>query len=109
MIYLIAILWGLLACVQGYAVEVVKGNISHLKNGREPNAGACLFPALPAVPLMSVFIAWLIELFIPTYSIEIFLIGLSVMSIILLISFISARLEYLRLIKTKKSQNENGA
>jgi len=53
MIYLIATLWGLVACVQGYAGEVVNGNISHMKNGREPNAGACLFPALRAVPMMS--------------------------------------------------------
>ena len=39
------------SCAAGFYAETVAGNIRHLKNGREPNAGAAIFPTIPLVPM----------------------------------------------------------
>src|SRR5262249_40038460 len=52
MIYLIAILLSLVVCWQGVASGVTRGNITHLKAGRLPNAGVAIFPVVPVVQLV---------------------------------------------------------
>ena len=44
-----------------WASEVVSGNIIHLKNGREPNAGAALFPYIPVAPLLFCGFTWMLQ------------------------------------------------
>jgi hypothetical protein len=75
MIYIIAVILGLLECVKGFLSEVTKGNIIHLKNGRRPNAGAALFPSIPFVPFFYVVIAWALRVAVHGYAVWI-LIGL---------------------------------
>ncbi len=57
---LLAALWTV-ATFLGFAIEVTSGNIRHVENGREPNAGAALFPNIPCVPLLFVGLAWLLD------------------------------------------------
>jgi len=61
MTYAIAILISLVSCVIGFRLEVVQGNIRHVKNGRNPEAGAAIFPTVPLVPLFYVGAMWLIN------------------------------------------------
>ena len=42
-------------------LEATKGNIVHVKNGREPNAGAAIFPGIPCIPFAGVLLAWLLN------------------------------------------------
>ena len=45
--------------------EVTIGNINHIKNGREPNAGAAIFPTIPFVPLIILLITWGLNKLLP--------------------------------------------
>jgi hypothetical protein len=47
MVYLLAILFSLVASVQTFASEITAGKIGHVENGREPKAGAAIFPTIP--------------------------------------------------------------
>ena len=51
------------------ASEALRGNITHLKNGREPNAGACILPTIPCVPLFFCLIAWGLDRFFEQHAI----------------------------------------
>lgn len=68
MIYVIAVILGLGACVQSFLSEITAGNITHLKNGRPPNAAAALFPLIPSVPLFFVGAAWTLQTFVPEHA-----------------------------------------
>ena len=54
MTYMMAVFISLVSCFIGFGLEVVQGNIRHVKNGREPNAGAAMFPTVVVVPLFTV-------------------------------------------------------
>jgi len=71
MLYLLAVIFSLVACVQSFASEIMAGNIEHLENGRLPNAGAAIFPLIPVLPLFAVGAAWLIQSLIPHYAVRI--------------------------------------
>jgi hypothetical protein len=68
MIYLIAIIFSLAICVQVAASEVVQGNVTHLKHGRESNAGVALFPMIPFFQLLLLGIAWILEYVVPSLA-----------------------------------------
>ena len=51
-----------------FSSEVTNGNIAHLENGREPNAGAAMFPTIPIVPLMFLAVTWFAYVLIPDYA-----------------------------------------
>jgi hypothetical protein len=104
MTYLLAVLLGLIMCVESFASEVTRGNIVHLKNDREPNAGAALFPLIPAVPLLFVGFAWILQVVVPLYSIWI-LIGFPlVLSVFWAVSFAKLRLELKRTISVYRDK-----
>jgi hypothetical protein len=42
----------------GGVSEITAGNITHIKNGRNPDAGASLFPAIPTIQIIAVLFAW---------------------------------------------------
>ncbi len=42
----------------GFISEVTAGNITHLKNGRKPEAGATVFPTIPIMQLLTVLVTW---------------------------------------------------
>ncbi len=52
LLYILLAVLSLGFCVVGFYSEVVNGNIRHLKNGREPNAGAAIFPTIPLIPII---------------------------------------------------------
>jgi len=58
MLYLGLVILALISCGVGFGLEVVTGNIAHIKNGREPNAGAAILPAIPIIPATYVLAAW---------------------------------------------------
>jgi hypothetical protein len=68
MIFVIAFVLGLATCAQSLLSEVTTGNITHLKNGRPPNAGAALFPLIPIVPLLFLGATWVLQSFVPEYA-----------------------------------------
>jgi hypothetical protein len=45
----------------GFPLEIIHGNIRHLENGREANAGAAIFPGLLVIPIFYVVAAWLLN------------------------------------------------
>ena len=61
MTYLIAIIFSLVSCFIGFNLEITKGNITHVRNGRKPEAGASIFPTIPLVPLFYCGAMWLIN------------------------------------------------
>jgi hypothetical protein len=58
MLYIALVALSLVSCGISFAYEIVSGNITHIKCGREPNAGAAILPAILLVPALYVLIAW---------------------------------------------------
>ncbi len=100
MIYILAILFGLTVCVQSFLSEVTAGNIGHLRNGREPNAGAALFPTFPFIPLLFVVIAWILQMF-TQWAIWIFVVSFLALSVFWAIGFAKLKAEFNRLVATQ--------
>jgi hypothetical protein len=96
MVYLLAIILSVIICVFAFASEVTAGNIGHLRNGRQPNAGAALFPLIPSIQLLAVAIAWLLEKITPEYTIWILLSGFLVITVLWALSFVKLRAEFAR-------------
>lgn len=61
MIYAMAIIISLFSCFIGFILEVKEGNVRHLKNGRKPEVGAAIVPAIPLVPLFYCGAVWIID------------------------------------------------
>lgn len=57
--YFLVVLASIVFAFLGFAIEVAQGNISHVENGREPNAGFALFPVIPFLPMLFVAAVWL--------------------------------------------------
>ena len=58
MMYALVILISIIACVLGFLSEVTVCNATHIKNGRKPEAGASIFPAIPMMQILAVLLAW---------------------------------------------------
>jgi len=69
MIYLIAVILGLVACVQSWAGETTEQNLIHVRNGRPPNAGFLLVPAIPIYPMLAIGVAWVLDWLTPQFAI----------------------------------------
>jgi hypothetical protein len=104
MTYLLAVLLGLIMCAESFASEVTRGNIDHLKNGREPNAGAALFPLIPFVPLLFVGFAWILQAVVPLYAIWVLIGSPLVISVFWAVSFAKLRLELKRTVSVYKDE-----
>ena len=98
MIYLVAFVLSLIFCIQSFAIEILNGNIGHLKNGRPPNAGAALFPAIPFIPVMALGATWLLQTFLPQAAWWIVLGAFVLYTIIWLRDFRKLQLEFRRLM-----------
>jgi hypothetical protein len=59
--YIAVALLGIVLTFLNFDLEVLRGNISHLRNGRAPNAGAAVFPSLPLNPILLAGLAWLLD------------------------------------------------
>lgn len=100
MIYLLAIFLSLVVSAQGFASEITAGNISHLKHGRQPNAGAAIFPVIPVFQFLAAGVAWLLQAFVPGYAVWI-LVGLFLgFSAFWTVSFVRLRAELQRRLKS---------
>jgi len=58
MIYVAFVILSFVSCYVGFLLEAVESNIRHVENGRKPNAGAAIFPAIPLVPLAYIVAIW---------------------------------------------------
>jgi|GEM_PF-1860580 hypothetical protein len=94
MIYIITVIAALVLSFMMLASEALNGNITHLKNGREPNAGACIFPTIPCVPLFFCFISWIVEKFLKEYSIAIMLIVFAALYGLWVVGFMKLKSEF---------------
>src|SRR4051812_49091373 len=94
MIYLLTILLSLVVSAQCFASEVTAGNITHLKNGRQPNAAAAIFPAIPVCQLLAIGLAWLIQALVPRYAVWIIASLFLVFSLFWVFSFLRLRAEF---------------
>ncbi len=101
MIYLIAVILSLAACVMSFASEVTTGNVGHIENGRPPNAGAAIFPMIPILPLLAVSVAWFLQSLVPAHAISIlggaFLLFLCLWAV----SFVRLRVRFQRLLTSQ--------
>ncbi len=61
MTYLIAIVISLVSCIIGFILEIAEGNVTHVRNGRKPEAGVSLVPTIPMVPLFYCGAMWIIN------------------------------------------------
>lgn len=97
MIYLLAILFSLIVSFQCFASEITAGNIKHIKNGRQPNAGAALFPVTPLFQLLAVGAAWLLDTFMHRYAIWVLIGSFLTLSVFWTCSFIKLKTEFDRI------------
>jgi hypothetical protein len=56
-LYSVLVLLSLCECLSSCAAEVAGSNISHINNGRKPDAGCSIFPIVPIVPVIYVLVA----------------------------------------------------
>ena len=61
MTYAIVATIGVIVAFMGFAIEIADGNITHVRNGREPNAGAAIFPSIPFFPALAAGVSWLLD------------------------------------------------
>lgn len=108
MIYLLAAILGFVTCIMSFVSEITAGNICHLKNGRQPNAGAALFPTLPVIPFLVIGAAWLLRTFIPTHAILLLAGSFLIFVCIRAVSFVRLRGQIHRLIASRSDQNQLG-
>lgn len=59
--YGLVVALAVLSCFVGFALQITRGNLVHLRNGRQPNARAALFPDIPCVPLTYAVATWALE------------------------------------------------
>jgi hypothetical protein len=59
--YVAVIVASLIVTVFGFSLEITAGNIGHVRNGREPNAGAAIFPSIPFNPAFAIGLSWLLN------------------------------------------------
>jgi hypothetical protein len=109
MVYFIAVFLGFVACVQGFLSEITSGNITHLKNGRPPNARAALFPSIPFVPLVFVGVAWILRMVILEYATWILLGAFFTLSLFWAVSFARLVAELRRIEATANNTNDHAA
>jgi len=57
-LYFLIIAISLALSVMSFISEITEGNITHIKNGRKPEAGAAIFPTIPFIPIILVLVAW---------------------------------------------------
>ena len=57
-LYIAVFVASIISVGMGFNLEVVQGNIRHIENCREPNAGAAIFPTIPVIPIVYLLIVW---------------------------------------------------
>jgi hypothetical protein len=96
MTYLLAVVLSLIVSFYVFASEVTAGNIRHLQNGREPNAGAAVFPTVPLLQMLAVGLAWFLERVTPEFAIWGLVGGFLVLSVRWAVSIAKLKAELIR-------------
>jgi hypothetical protein len=109
MIYFLAIILSLVAALMSFASEITAGNICHLENGREPNAGAAMLPTIPLLPLFAIGFAWLLRAVIPERATSILLGAFLLFVCLWSISFVRLRIRFRRLSAIHSQSKQSGA
>jgi hypothetical protein len=107
MVYVLALVLSVLACAQTVASAIVAGNIFHVENGREPNAGVSLLPMIPLFQLVALGIAWSLNRLIPSMAIEVFLGVYVAFSAAWLVSFKRSKAELDRVLTDARHARGN--
>ena len=106
MIYLLALILGFAACFMSFASEIMAGNIRHLKQGRQPNAGAAMFPTVPVVPLLAMGAAWLLRVFFPGHAVSIFVGSFLLFARLWTVSLLRLRDQFHRIRNSARNAND---
>ncbi len=101
MIYLVAIVVSFALCLMMYASEITQGNITHIENGREPVAGASVFPTFPVVQVLCLGAAYGLNLWSPDRAILIGMIVFAVLFLVWVVSFFMLRAKYATITKAQ--------
>ena len=64
MSYIIVIVLSLISSILNFKLEIIESNITHIKNGREPNASASILPVIPLAQIFYVGVTWLLNQYI---------------------------------------------
>jgi len=104
MTFLLAIVLSVIVSVYAFASEITAGNIGHLQNGREPNAGAALFPTIPFLQVVAVGVAWFLEKVAPEYAVWALLGAFLVLTVMWAVSFVKLRAELGRAIEDARQK-----
>lgn len=102
--YALIIFISLVACVMGLISEITACNITHIKNGRKPEAGASIFPTVPIIPILTLLLAWGLNRGRPSLGFHAVLILFAVFCVFWTISYRKARRELDRLGQKQSSE-----
>ena len=108
MIYILAVFLGFVACVMSFASEITAGNICHLKHGRQPNAGAALFPTVAVIPLLAICATWLLRTFLPAHAVSILVGSFLLFACLWTIFFVRLRAQFRRIYASQPNQDQLG-
>ena len=97
MIYFLAVILSFVAAVMSFLSEITASNIRHLNNGREPNAGAAIFPTIPLLPLLAIGTAWLLRHFFPAHATWLLVGGFFLFGCLWGVAFTRLRIRFRRL------------
>ncbi|MEM6329971.1 MAG: hypothetical protein AAF790_06970 [Planctomycetota bacterium] len=104
MIYIVAVILSLMFCVMSWSSEIVSGNISHVKNGRQPHAGAAVFPHVPVIPLSFCGVAWILQLLFRSNAIWILAALFAILGVIWTVSFLRLRAVFRQVVAAAETE-----
>ena len=108
MIYVLAVIFGFVASIMSFVSAITTGNICHLKHGRQPNAGAALFPTVPVIPLLALGAAWLLRALVTAHAVTILVGSFLVFACLWAISFVRLRSQFRYINASQPSPNQLG-
>ncbi|MDM1019774.1 hypothetical protein QSV37_05535 [Acinetobacter sp. VNK23] len=105
MIYLVAFLLSLIFSWQNLISSGLQGNITHLQNNREPNAGVSIIPAIPFFQIVFLIFAWLLNYFFHQFAIQILCILFITQFIFWFIPFKQQQKQFHQMLKEYEQKN----
>ena len=104
--YMLVIVAAVIVCVLSALSEVVHGNIVHIQNGREPDAGSSLMLPLITLPLIAVAFAWLLNLFSQSLGFYVVAVLFAYFLVSWVFSFRNVKREFAELMRQRQDASD---